>query len=66
MTKPFIGTSVSGARVVGVQTISFSVQYMAREGDASTPGPQEEQILTDPRVAVAGRSPAAAHQRMNQ
>jgi hypothetical protein len=30
----------SAARaIVGVQTINFSVQYMAREGDASTPGP---------------------------
>jgi len=39
MSRPFIGTSVTGARVVGIQTINFTVQYMAREGDASTPGP---------------------------
>lgn len=39
LSKPFVGRSVSGARIVGVQTIGFTVQYMAREGDASTPGP---------------------------
>lgn len=39
MSRPFIGTSVTGARIVGIQTINFTVQYMAREGDASTPGP---------------------------
>jgi len=39
VSRPFVGASVSGARIVGVQTIGFTVQYMAREGDASTPGP---------------------------
>jgi hypothetical protein len=39
LSKPFVGTSAGGARIVGVQTINFTVQYMAREGDASTPGP---------------------------
>lgn len=39
MSKPYVGTSATGARIVGIQTINFTVQYMAREGDASTPGP---------------------------
>lgn len=39
LSKPYVGRSVSGARIVGVQTIGFTVQYMTREGDASTPGP---------------------------
>jgi len=40
LSQPFVGRSVeNGARVVGIQTIGFTVQYMAREGDASTPGP---------------------------
>lgn len=36
---PLIGRSDKGARIVGVQSIEFMVNYMAREGDASTPGP---------------------------
>lgn len=40
MSPPFIGRSVDdGARIVGVQNITFLVEYWAREGDASTPGP---------------------------
>ena len=39
MSPPFIGASTSGARIVGVQEIEFSMQYMAREGAAETPGP---------------------------
>lgn len=39
MTPPFIGTSKSGARIVGVQEIEFTVDYWAREGDAELPGP---------------------------
>ena len=39
MSPPFIGTSTSGARIVGVQEIEFSMQYMAREGAAEIPGP---------------------------
>jgi hypothetical protein len=39
LSPPYIGTSALGARIVGVQEIEFTVQYMAREGDASTVGP---------------------------
>lgn len=39
MTPPFIGTAKSGARIVGVQEIEFTVSYWAREGDASAVGP---------------------------
>jgi hypothetical protein len=39
MSPPYIGQSASGARIVGVQEIEFTVRYMSREGDAETPGP---------------------------
>ena len=35
----FIGRSLSGARVIGAQSIDFEFEYMTREGDAETPGP---------------------------
>ncbi len=37
--EPVIGRSETGARIVGGQWTEFAVQYLAREGDASTPGP---------------------------
>lgn len=39
MSPPFVGMGQSGARIVGVQEIGFSVDYWAREGDASSVGP---------------------------
>lgn len=39
ISPPYIGTAQSGARLLGAQEIEFSFQYMAREGDASTPAP---------------------------
>lgn len=40
MTPPFVGPGAGQtARIVGVQEVSFSAEYWAREGDASTPGP---------------------------
>lgn len=39
ISDPGIGRSAQGARVIGAQTMDFTVQYLAREGDASTPGP---------------------------
>jgi len=39
MSPPFVGRSASGARIVGAQSIDFSVSYWEREGDASAPGP---------------------------
>lgn len=39
MSPPYIGRSAQGARIVGAQSIDFTVQYLAREGDASTAAP---------------------------
>lgn len=44
MSPPIIGRGrndegSTAARIVGVQDISFSVSYWAREGDAAAPGP---------------------------
>lgn len=39
VSDPVIGRGPQGARVLGGQSIDFTVQYLAREGDASTPGP---------------------------
>ena len=39
ITDPTIGYSDSGARVIGGQAVDFAVQYLAREGDASSPAP---------------------------
>lgn len=39
MSAAIIGRSLSGARIIGAQSIDFEFEYMAREGDAETPGP---------------------------
>jgi hypothetical protein len=39
ISDPGIGRSAKGARIIGAQSMDFTVQYLAREGDASTPGP---------------------------
>lgn len=39
MSPPYIGRSAQGARIVGGQSMDFTVQYLAREGDASTAAP---------------------------
>ena len=39
VSDPVYGRSENGARLVGGQVIDFSIGYLAREGDASTPGP---------------------------
>lgn len=39
LSDPVYGRSENGARLVGGQVIDFSIGYLAREGDASTPGP---------------------------
>ena len=39
MSPEFVGRGLSGARIVGVQSIDFEFEYMTREGDAETPGP---------------------------
>ena len=39
ISEPLYGRADKGARILGGQSIDFAVQYMAREGDASTPGP---------------------------
>lgn len=39
ITDPAIGRSAQGARIVGGQSMDFTVQYLAREGDASTAAP---------------------------
>ncbi len=39
VSDPVIGRAQDGGRVLGGQSIDFTVQYLAREGDASTPGP---------------------------
>lgn len=39
ISDPMIGRSANGSRIVGGQSMSFRVQYMAREGDASSPAP---------------------------
>lgn len=39
ISDPLIGRGPSGARILAGQSMDFAVEYMAREGDASTPGP---------------------------
>lgn len=39
LSDPLIGRGAQGARVVGGQSIDFTVEYWAREGDASVVGP---------------------------
>jgi hypothetical protein len=39
ISEPLYGRADKGARILGGQAIDFAVQYLAREGDASTPGP---------------------------
>lgn len=39
VSDPVYGRSENGARLIGGQVIDFSIGYLAREGDASTPGP---------------------------
>lgn len=39
LSDPVIGRAPQGARVMGGQSIDFSIEYLAREGDAETPGP---------------------------
>jgi hypothetical protein len=39
ISDPMIGRGPTGARIIAGQSIDFAIQYMAREGDASTPGP---------------------------
>jgi hypothetical protein len=39
ISDPGIGRSTKGARIIGAQSMDFSVKYLGREGDASTPGP---------------------------
>lgn len=36
ISPPYIGRSVHGARVVGVQEIEFNIEYWTSEGDASS------------------------------
>lgn len=36
---PSFGRPEGGARILGAIAMDFSVRYMAKEGDASTPGP---------------------------
>ena len=39
MSAAMIGRSMSGARIIGAQSIDFEFEYMTREGDVETPGP---------------------------
>lgn len=39
ISDPGIGRARNGARVIGAQSMDFTVQYLAREGDASSPAP---------------------------
>ena len=39
ISDPVHGPAENGARIVGGQVIDFSINYLAREGDAQTPGP---------------------------
>jgi hypothetical protein len=39
VSDPAIGRAEKGARILGGQTMDFTVEYYAREGDASTAGP---------------------------
>lgn len=39
ISEPTIGRSANGGRILGGQSVDFTVQYLAREGDASTPAP---------------------------
>ena len=39
VSDPVYGRVDDGARLIGGQVIDFSIGYLAREGDASTPGP---------------------------
>jgi hypothetical protein len=39
ISEPMIGRGQSGARILCGQSMDFAVEYLAREGDASTPGP---------------------------
>jgi hypothetical protein len=39
ISEPVIGRADKGSRYGGGQAIDFTVRYMTREGDASTPGP---------------------------
>lgn len=39
VSAAFVGRSLSGARIIGTQSIDFEFEYMTREGDAETPGP---------------------------
>lgn len=39
VSAAFVGRSLSGARIIGAQTIDFEFEYMTREGDAEVPGP---------------------------
>lgn len=39
MSPPFVGRGEDGGRIIGVQSIAFTISYWAREGDASSPGP---------------------------
>lgn len=39
ISDPMIGRSQSGSRIIAGQSMDFRVQYLAREGDASSPGP---------------------------
>lgn len=38
-SEPFYGRTKGSARMAGGMTMDFTVRYLAREGDASTPGP---------------------------
>ena len=39
ISDPGIGRATNGARIIGAQSMDFTVQYLARDGDAATPGP---------------------------
>lgn len=39
ISDPLIGRAPQGSRILGGQSMDFAARYMAREGDASTPGP---------------------------
>lgn len=39
ISEPMIGRGPNGARILAGQSTDFVVEYLAREGDASTPGP---------------------------
>lgn len=39
LSDPMIGRSQAGARIMGGQACDFTVEYLAREGDASAVGP---------------------------